>query len=52
MNKQEKKKVYNERVLQIEHGTFTPFFFQLIEKYWEELPYVLFKIIRFIIKET
>ena len=52
MNKQEKKKVYNERVLQIEHGTFTPFFSQFIEKYGEELPYVLFKIIRFIIKET
>ena len=29
MNKQEKKRAYNERVLQIEHGTFTPLFFSI-----------------------
>ena len=27
MNEQEKKRAYNERVLQIEHGTFTPLVF-------------------------
>ena len=29
MNEQEKKRAYNERVLQIEHGTFTPLFFSI-----------------------
>ena len=29
MNQQEKKRGYNERVLQIEHGTFTPLFFSI-----------------------
>ena len=24
MNEQEKKRAYNERILQIDHGTFTP----------------------------
>ena len=27
MNEQEKKKAYNERILQIDHGTFTPLVF-------------------------
>ena len=27
MNDQEKKRAYNERVFQMEHGTFTPLFF-------------------------
>ena len=32
MNEQEKKRAYNERLLQIEHGTFAPlFFFQFME---------------------
>ena len=32
MNEQEKKRAYSERVLQIEHGTFTSlFFFQFME---------------------
>ena len=29
MNEQEKKRAYNERVLQIEHGTFTPLVFSI-----------------------
>ena len=29
MNQQEKKRAYNKRVLQIEHGTFTPLFFSI-----------------------
>ena len=60
MNEQEQKRAYNERVLQIEHITFTPlfffvffvFFFLNLWKYGEGMPYVLFKIIRFIFRET
>ena len=29
INEQEKKRVYNEKVLQIEHGTFAPFVFSV-----------------------
>ena len=29
MKEQEKKRAYNERVLQIEHGTFTPLLFSI-----------------------
>ena len=52
MNKQEKKRTYNERFLQNEHGTFTPLFFFNLWKYGEGMPYILFKIIRFIVGET
>ena len=31
MNEQEKKRAHNEKVLQIEHGTFTPLFFSIME---------------------
>ena len=31
INEQEKERACNERVLQIEHGTFTPLFFQFME---------------------
>ena len=52
MNDQEKKRAYNERVFQMEHGTFTPLFFFNLWKYGEGMPYVLFKIIRFTFRET
>ena len=52
MNEQERKRAYNERVLQIEHGTFAPLLFFNLWKYGEGMPYVLFKIIRFIVRET
>ena len=29
MNEQEKKRAYNEKILQIEHGTFTPLVFSI-----------------------
>ena len=29
MNEQEKKRAYNERILQIDHGTFTPLTFSI-----------------------
>ena len=29
MNEQEKKRTYNERILQIDHGTFTPLVFSI-----------------------
>ena len=29
MNEQEKKRAYNERILQIDHGTFTPLEFSI-----------------------
>ena len=29
MNEQEKKRAYNERILQIDHGTFTPLVFSI-----------------------
>ena len=29
MNEQEKKRVYNERILQIDHGTFIPMVFSI-----------------------
>ena len=29
MNEQEKKRAYNDRILQIEHGTFTPLVFSI-----------------------
>ena len=31
MNEQKKKRADNERVLQIDHGTFTPLIFQFME---------------------
>ena len=31
MNEQKKKRAYNDRVLQIEHGIFTPLLFSIIE---------------------
>ena len=29
MNEQEKKRAYNERILQVDHGTFTPLVFSV-----------------------
>ena len=52
MNEQEKKRAYSERVLQIEHGTFTSLFFFNLWKYGEGMPYVLFQIIPFSFRET
>ena len=54
INEQEKKRAYNDRVLQIGHGAFTPLFvFSIYGNIWKDLTsYVLFKIIQFDIRET
>ena len=42
MNEEEKKRAYNERVLQIEHGTFTPLIFSIYGSMGRECSYVRF----------
>ena len=52
MKEQEKKRIDNERVLQLEHDMFTQSVFPVCGSMGEGMPYVLFKIIRFTFRET